>query len=137
MNGSGHAPGIERRHFAADGELTSDLALKAAQAAIENAGISAQDIDAIVLATSTPDETFPSTATKVQHGLGMTGGFAFDIQAVCAGFVFAVANANALILSGQARTVMVIGAETFSRIMDWEDRGTCVLFWRRRGRLDP
>ena len=126
--------GIERRHFAADGELTSDLATKAAQAALESSGINASDIDAIVLATSTPDETFPSTATKVQNALG-AGGFAFDIQAVCAGFVFALANANALILSGQAKTVMVIGAETFSRIMDWTDRGTCVLFGDGAGAL--
>lgn len=127
--------GIERRHFAAEGELTSDLATKAAENALQNAGINATEIDAIVLATSTPDETFPSTATKVQHRLGMTNGFAFDIQAVCAGFVFAIANANALILSGQAKTVMVIGAETFSRIMDWTDRGTCVLFGDGAGAL--
>lgn len=120
--------GIHRRHFAAEGELTSDLATHAARSALENAGLEAGDIDAIVLATSTPDLTFPSTATKVQHALGMESGFAFDIQAVCAGFVFALANANALILSGQARRVLVIGAETFSRILDWEDRATCVLF---------
>ncbi len=120
--------GIERRHFASDGELTSDLAIEAAMLALKSARMDASDIDAIVLATSTPDETFPSTATKVQHSIGMTSGFAFDVQAVCAGFVFALANANALIVSGQAKTVMVIGAETFSRIMDWEDRGTCVLF---------
>ncbi len=126
--------GIERRHFAAEGELTSDLAIQAAKNALENAGIEAGALDAIVLATSTPDETFPSTATKVQHALG-AGGFAFDIQAVCAGFVFALANANALILSGQAKTVMVIGAETFSRIMDWSDRGTCVLFGDGAGAL--
>ncbi len=127
--------GIERRHFAADGELTSDLAIKAAKAALANAGMDASELDAIVLATSTPDETFPSTATKVQHALGMGGGFAFDIQAVCAGFVFALANANALVLSGQAKCVMVIGAETFSRIMDWTDRGTCVLFGDGAGAL--
>lgn len=127
--------GIERRHFAAEGELTSDLAIKAARNALTHAGITADALDAIVLATSTPDETFPSTATKVQHALGMTKGFAFDIQAVCAGFVFALANANALILSGQAKTVMVIGAETFSRIMDWTDRGTCVLFGDGAGAL--
>ena len=126
--------GIERRHFAAEGELTSHLATKAAEAALRSAGIEASEIDAIVLATSTPDETFPSTATKVQHALG-AGGFAFDIQAVCAGFVFALANANALILSGQAKTVLVIGAETFSRIMDWTDRGTCVLFGDGAGAL--
>ncbi len=127
--------GIERRHFAAEGEVTSDLAIKAAQDALANAGMQASEIDAIVLATSTPDETFPSTATKVQNAIGMGGGFAFDIQAVCAGFVFAIANANALILSGQAKTVMVIGAETFSRIMDWTDRGTCVLFGDGAGAL--
>lgn len=120
--------GIERRHFAADWQVTSDLATHAAKAALADAGISAKDIDALVLATSTPDETFPSTATKVQHAIGMKGGFAFDIQAVCAGFIFALANADALIRSGQANRVMVIGAETFSRIMDWTDRGTCVLF---------
>lgn len=127
--------GIERRHFAADGELTSDLGIKAALAALDQAGLSANDIDAIVLATSTPDETFPSTASKIQHAIGMTNGFAFDVQAVCAGFIFAVGTANSLILSGQARTVLVIGAETFSRIMDWTDRGTCVLFGDGAGAL--
>jgi 3-oxoacyl-[acyl-carrier-protein] synthase-3 len=120
--------GIERRHFAAPGQGTSDLATRAARAALENAGIEADTIDAVVVATSTPDMTFPAVATMVQGALGMTRGFAFDVQAVCAGFVFALANANALILSGQARRVLVIGAETFSRIMDWTDRGTCVLF---------
>jgi 3-oxoacyl-[acyl-carrier-protein] synthase-3 len=120
--------GIERRHFAAEDQLTSDLAIEAARMALENAGMQANDIDAIVVATSTPDDTFPSTATKVQNGLDMTRGFAFDVQAVCAGFIFALANADAMIISGQAKTVMVIGAETFSRIMDWTDRGTCVLF---------
>jgi 3-oxoacyl-[acyl-carrier-protein] synthase-3 len=127
--------GIERRHFAAEGELTSDLAIRAATAALLDAGMDASAIDAIVVATSTPDQTFPSTATKVQAALGMTRGFAFDVQAVCAGFVFALANANALILSGQARTVIVIGAETFSRIMDWTDRSTCVLFGDGAGAL--
>jgi 3-oxoacyl-[acyl-carrier-protein] synthase-3 len=127
--------GIERRHFAAEGQVTSDLAIRAATAALEDAGMEAADIDAIVVATSTPDQTFPSTATKVQAALGMTRGFAFDVQAVCAGFVFALANANALILSGQARTVIVIGAETFSRIMDWTDRSTCVLFGDGAGAL--
>ena len=127
--------GIERRHFAAEGELTSDLAIAAARNALANAKMDASEIDCIVLATSTPDETFPSTATKVQHAIGMKGGFAFDVQAVCAGFVFALANANALIVSGQAKTVMVIGAETFSRIMDWKDRGTCVLFGDGAGAL--
>ncbi|MEC7667527.1 MAG: 3-oxoacyl-ACP synthase, partial [Pseudomonadota bacterium] len=109
--------GIERRHFAADGETTSDLASKAAQNALDDAGLNADDIDAIIVATSTPDLTFPSAATMVQAKLGMTRGFAFDVQAVCAGFVFALTNANALILSGQAKRVLVIGAETFSRIL--------------------
>ena len=120
--------GIERRHFAAEGQNTSDLAIRAAQAALENAGMQADQIDAIVLATSTPDLTFPAVATMVQAGLGMTRGFAYDVQAVCAGFVFALANAEGLIRGGQANRVLVIGAETFSRIMDWTDRGTCVLF---------
>jgi 3-oxoacyl-[acyl-carrier-protein] synthase-3 len=120
--------GIERRHFAAEGQTTSDLATRAAQAALADAGMQADQIDAIVLATSTSDLTFPSTATMVQANLGMTRGFAFDVQAVCAGFVFAMANANALIISGQADRVLVIGAETFSRLMDWTDRTTCVLF---------
>lgn len=120
--------GIERRHFAAEGQGTSDLATRAARAALAHAGIEANDLDAIVVATSTADLTFPSVATMVQCELGMTRGFAFDIQAVCAGFVYALSNANALIVSGQAKRVMVIGAETFSRIMDWTDRGTCVLF---------
>jgi len=120
--------GIERRHFAAEGETTSDLATHAARAALKDAGCEAEDIDAIVLATSTADLTFPSAATMVQAALGMTRGFAFDVQAVCAGFVYALSNANALILSGQANRVLVIGAETFSRIMDWTDRSTCVLF---------
>lgn len=120
--------GIERRHFAAEGETTSALAIRAAQAALADAGLQADVIDAIVLATSTADLTFPSAATMVQAGLGMTRGFAFDVQAVCAGFVFALNTANALILSGQAARVLVIGAETFSRLMDWSDRTTCVLF---------
>jgi len=120
--------GIERRHFAAEGQTTSDLATRAAQAALADAGMQADQIDAIVLATSTSDLTFPSTATMVQANLGMTRGFAFDVQAVCAGFVYAMANANALIISGQADRVLVIGAETFSRLMDWTDRTTCVLF---------
>lgn len=127
--------GIERRHFAADGETTSDLAVHAAKAALSNAGMQPDDIDAIVVATSTPDLTFPSVATMVQSKLGMTQGFGFDVQAVCAGFVFALTNANALILSGQCKTVLVIGAETFSRIMDWTDRGTCVLFGDGAGAL--
>ncbi|WP_299362564.1 beta-ketoacyl-ACP synthase III [uncultured Paracoccus sp.] len=120
--------GIERRHFAADDQCTSDLAIAAARAALTSAGMQPDDIDAIVVATSTPDFTFPAVATMVQAGLGMTRGFAFDVQAVCAGFVFALANADGLIRAGQADRVLVIGAETFSRIMDWTDRGTCVLF---------
>ena len=120
--------GIERRHFAAEGETTSGMAASAAEKALKMAGIAATDVDALIVATSTADLTFPSAATMVQDRLGMTGGFAFDIQAVCAGFVFALAQANALIVSGEAKRVVVIGAETFSRILDWEDRGTCVLF---------
>jgi 3-oxoacyl-[acyl-carrier-protein] synthase III (EC 2.3.1.41) len=127
--------GIERRHFAAEGETTSQLAIKAAQAALDDASMTADQIDAIVVATSTPDHTFPSVATMVQAGLGSTTGFAYDVQAVCAGFIFALTNANGLILSGQAERVLVIGAETFSRIMDWTDRGTCVLFGDGAGAL--
>ncbi len=120
--------GIERRHFATPGQTTSDLAARAALAALEMAGLKGNDVDAIILATSTADLTFPSSATMVQHAIGNTKGYAFDIQAVCAGFTFALSNANALIVSGQANRVLVIGAETFSRILDWTDRGTCVLF---------
>ncbi len=127
--------GIERRHFAAEGEKTSDLAIKAARAALDNTGMTAADLDAIIIATATPDQTFPSTATRVQHALGMSHGFAFDIQAVCAGFIYALSTANSMIRSGQARTVMVIGAETFSRILDWTDRSTCVLFGDGAGAL--
>ncbi|MFW8592760.1 beta-ketoacyl-ACP synthase III [Cribrihabitans neustonicus] len=127
--------GIERRHFAAEGETTSDMATKAAGAALADAGLAADDIDAIVVATSTADLTFPSAATMVQAQLGMTKGFAFDVQAVCAGFVYALTNANALIAAGQARRVLVIGAESFSRIMDWSDRSTCVLFGDGAGAL--
>lgn len=127
--------GIERRHFAAEGETTSDLGIKAARAALDNAGLTPADIDAVIVATSTPDLTFPSVATMVQAGLGMERGFAFDVQAVCAGFIYALSTANAYILSGQATRVLVIGAETFSRIMDWEDRTTCVLFGDGAGAL--
>ena len=127
--------GIERRHFAATGQTTSDLATRAAKEALSDAGMDGSDIDAIVLATSTADLTFPSAATMVQHNIGNNTGYAFDIQAVCAGFVFALSNANALILSGQAKRVLVIGAETFSKIMDWTDRGTCVLFGDGAGAL--
>jgi 3-oxoacyl-[acyl-carrier-protein] synthase-3 len=127
--------GIERRHFAAEDETTSDLAVKAAKAALAQAGMDGAELDAVIVATSTADLTFPSAATMVQARIGMTGGFAFDVQAVCAGFVYALANANALILSGQASRVMVIGAETFSRLMDWTDRTTCVLFGDGAGAL--
>ena len=127
--------GIERRHFAAEGQTTSDLAIRAAKAALADAGLAADDIDAIVLATSTADLTFPSAATMVQAGIGMTGGFAFDLQAVCAGFVYALTTANALIVAGTAKRVLVIGAETFSRLMDWSDRSTCVLFGDGAGAL--
>ncbi len=127
--------GIERRHVAAEGQTTSDLATRAAQAALADAGLRPDDLDAIILATSTADLTFPAAATMVQANLGMTRGFAFDVQAVCAGFVFALANANGMILSGQARRVLVIDAETFSRLMDWTDRSTCVLFGDGAGAL--
>ncbi|MBY5932373.1 ketoacyl-ACP synthase III [Tateyamaria omphalii] len=127
--------GIERRHFATEDDTTSSMATAAAQSALEDAGLGPEDIDAIVLATSTADLTFPSAATMVQDKLGMTHGFAFDVQAVCAGFVYALANANALIVSGQAKRVIVIGAETFSKIMDWTDRRTCVLFGDGAGAL--
>lgn len=127
--------GIERRHVAAEGQTTSDLATRAARAALADAGMQPDDLDAIILATSTADLTFPAAATMVQANLGMTRGFAFDVQAVCAGFVFALANANGMILSGQAKRVMVIGAETFSRLMDWTDRSTCVLFGDGAGAL--
>jgi 3-oxoacyl-[acyl-carrier-protein] synthase III len=127
--------GIERRHFAAENEKTSDLAIAAARAALHSAGLTGVDLDAIILATATPDQTFPSTATRVQHAIGMDRGFAYDIQAVCAGFIFALSSADALIQSGQARRVMVIGAETFSRILDWNERTTCVLFGDGAGAL--
>jgi 3-oxoacyl-[acyl-carrier-protein] synthase III len=127
--------GIERRHFAAEGEMTSDLATHAARAALTDAGMDVSALDAIIVATSTPDLTFPSVATMVQAKLGMTRGFAFDVQAVCAGFVYALANANALIASGQASRILVIGAETFSRLMDWQDRTTSVLFGDGAGAL--
>lgn len=127
--------GIERRHFAAEGQTTSDLGTRAAEAALAHAGMVADDVDALIVATSTADFTFPSAATMIQARLGMTRGFAFDVQAVCAGFVFALANANALIVSGQAKRVLVIGAETFSRLMDWQDRTTSVLFGDGAGAL--
>jgi len=127
--------GIEQRHFAAEQQTTSDMATRAATAALADAGMKATDLDALIVATSTADLTFPSAATMVQHALGMSNGFAFDVQAVCAGFVFALANAQALIVSGQARRVAVIGAETFSRILDMTDRSTCVLFGDGAGAL--
>jgi len=120
--------GIKQRHIAADGEFTSHLAIKASQRALEHAGIAASDLDLIVLATATPDETFPATATRVQAALGMVKGAAFDVQAVCAGFVYALSVADSMIKSGIASTALVIGAETFSRILDWSDLATCVLF---------
>ena len=127
--------GIGERRVAADGELTSDLAVCAAERALADAGMSGGDLDLIVLATATPDNTFPATATKVQARLGMHRGAAFDIQAVCAGFIFAMAAADNALRLGQARTALVIGAETFSRILDWQDRGTCVLFGDGAGAL--
>ena len=120
--------GIRQRHIAADGEFTSHLAINAARAALDHAGIDAQSIDLIVLATSTPDNTFPATAVAVQNGLGINHGAAFDLQAVCSGFVFALATADNFLRSGAYKRALVIGAETFSRILDWNDRGTCVLF---------
>ncbi|MGA8755295.1 MAG: beta-ketoacyl-ACP synthase III [Stellaceae bacterium] len=127
--------GISERRVAADGEMTSDLAVCAAQRALADAGMSGGDLDLIVLATATPDNTFPATATKVQARLGMHYGAAFDVQAVCAGFIFAMAAADNALRLGQARTALVIGAETFSRILDWQDRGTCVLFGDGAGAL--
>lgn len=127
--------GIRQRHFAAEGETTSMMAAHAARAALADAGLEADDIDAIIVATSTPDLTFPSVASMVQNELGSTSGYAFDVQAVCAGFAYALANANALVVSGQANRVLVIGAETFSRLMDWSDRSTCVLFGDGAGAL--
>lgn len=120
--------GIKARHIAAENEQTSDLAVKAAQAALADAGIVATDIDLIIVATSTPDMTFPATACIVQNKLGIAGCPAFDVQAVCAGFMYALATANAYIKSGMATKALIIGAETFSRLLDWNDRRTCVLF---------
>jgi 3-oxoacyl-[acyl-carrier-protein] synthase-3 len=120
--------GIKRRHIANEGETTSDLALEAAKRALKHADIGAADLDLVIVATTTPDETFPSTATKIQARLGMTRGAAFDVQAVCTGFIYGLSVADNFIRAGQAKTVLVIGAETMSRILDWTDRGTCVLF---------
>ena len=120
--------GIRERHIASEGEMTSDLATCAAQAALKNAGLTADDIDLIVVATTTPDLTFPSTAAIVQAKLSAGEGAAFDIQAVCTGFIYALSTAEKFLVSGQHKRALVIGAETFSRILDWEDRATCVLF---------
>jgi 3-oxoacyl-[acyl-carrier-protein] synthase-3 len=127
--------GIRERHIAADGELTSDIALAAARAALAHADVAAESIDLIVLATSTPDQTFPATAVSVQAALGIHHGAAFDLQAVCSGFVYALATADGLLKSGAFKRALVIGAETFSRILDWEDRSTCVLFGDGGGAL--
>lgn len=120
--------GIRQRHIAAEGELTSDLATAAARQALENAGIAPSTVDLIVVATTTPDQTFPATATAVQAKLGIHGGAAFDVQAVCSGFLFALTTADSMLKQGLFSTALVIGAETFTRILDWSDRGTCVLF---------
>ncbi|MCF6322631.1 MAG: ketoacyl-ACP synthase III [Rhizobiaceae bacterium] len=120
--------GIRQRHIAVEGETTADLGEKAARAALSNAGLNIEDIDLIILATSTPNNTFPATSVEIQHRLGMKHGAAFDMQAVCSGFVFALTTADQYIRTGFAKRIIVIGAETFSRILDWEDRTTCVLF---------
>jgi 3-oxoacyl-[acyl-carrier-protein] synthase-3 len=124
----GQRTGIRQRHIVADNENTSDLALAASLRALDSAGLTGSEIDLIVLATTTPDQTFPATAVRVQKALGMKGGVAFDLQAVCSGFVFALAVADNFLKLGQAKRALVIGAETFSRLLDWTDRGTCVLF---------
>lgn len=120
--------GIRQRHIAADDEMTSDLAYNAAVAAIEHSNTEVSEIDIVIVATTTPDNTFPATAVKVQSRLGMPNGAAFDLQAVCSGFIYGLSVANSMIRSGQARCILLIGAETFSRLLDWEDRSTCVLF---------
>jgi 3-oxoacyl-[acyl-carrier-protein] synthase III len=127
--------GIRQRHIAAEGEATSDLATRAAERALETASLTGGDLDLIVLATATPDHTFPATAAKVQARLGMRRGAAFDVQAVCTGFIYALSVADNAIRAGQAKRALVIGAETFSRILDWNDRGTCVLFGDGAGAL--
>ncbi|RVC74296.1 ketoacyl-ACP synthase III [Mesorhizobium sp. M4A.F.Ca.ET.022.05.2.1] len=127
--------GIRQRHVAADDETTASLGEAAARAALDSAGLTPADIDLIVLATSTPNNTFPATAVEIQNRLGMHHGFAFDLQAVCSGFVYAVATADLYIRGGLARRVLVIGSETFSRILDWSDRSTCVLFGDGAGAL--
>jgi len=120
--------GIGQRYIAAEGECTSDLGLAAAKAALEDAGMDAQDVDLIVVATSTPDYTFPATATIIQKGLGISHGAAFDVQAVCSGFIYGLNVTDALLRTGTAKNALLIGTETFSRILDWTDRTTCVLF---------
>ncbi|MCH2546761.1 MAG: ketoacyl-ACP synthase III [Alphaproteobacteria bacterium] len=120
--------GICQRHIAAKDELTSDLAAHAARKAITKAGIAPETIDLVIVATTTPDDTLPATAAKVQHKIGITGGAAFDINAVCSGFLYGLSTADAYIAAGKAKTILVVGAETYSRILDWQDRGTCILF---------
>ncbi len=120
--------GIRQRHIAKDGETTATLAIEAARNALDAADIDARDIDLIILATATPDQTFPATATRVQHALGCNGGIAFDVAAVCSGFLYAMGTADAMLRTGMAKRALIIGAETFSRILDWDDRATCVLF---------
>jgi len=120
--------GIRQRHIAADGEATSDLGVAAARRALDMAGLTADDVDLVIVATATPDQTFPACATVIQHKLGMTRGVAFDVAAVCSGFLFALSVADAMLVTGAANTALVIGAETFSRILDWDDRATSVLF---------
>jgi 3-oxoacyl-[acyl-carrier-protein] synthase-3 len=127
--------GIRQRHIAGEGETTASLGEQAARAALDNAGLTPADIDLVIVATSTPDNTFPATAVNIQHRLGMTHGYAFDVQAVCTGFVYAMATADAHLRAGLAKRALVIGAETFSRILDWQDRTTCVLFGDGAGAL--
>ncbi|MBF5091604.1 ketoacyl-ACP synthase III [Novosphingobium sp. NBM11] len=127
--------GIRNRYIAGEGETTSSLATDAARRALEAAGVDASRVDLIVLATATPDQTFPATATIVQHNLGCNGGIAFDVAAVCSGFLYAMATADSMIRTGMAKCALVIGAETFTRILDWEDRTTCVLFGDGAGAL--
>ena len=134
-SGSRTRTGIKERRIAAEGELTSTMGTAAARAALDDAGMDPQDIDLIVLATSTPDQTFPATAVTIQADLGITHGAAFDVQAVCSGFVFALATADNYLKSGAFRRALVIGSEAFSRILDWDDRGTCVLFGDGAGAL--
>ncbi len=127
--------GIHERHIAGEGEWTSDLGVEAAKAALQNAKLKPEDIDLVVLATTTPDETMPATATRIQHKLGITQGAAFDVNAACSGFVYALTVADAMLRAGQGKRALVIGAETFSRILDWKDRGTCILFGDGAGAL--